>query len=255
MADLAALLKAGLPEGLVSELLGQHLRAHRRFQAGDHEGVLEAIGKFAEAGIRCSQELVTGSHTPLTARLPAFDVVVQRIEGTPAGTLPESLRVIVPRVLHTIYTIRNKRRGGHVSSEVSPQRMDALLTLEMADWTLAELARVLSQLPLDEGQALVDALVQRQIPLVYRDGDIHLVMRTGLDLADEVLVLLYSEPEGVSERHLVESTQCSRSGVVRAIESLERARLAFKTKDRPYRVRLLPTGCRAVEDKGLLTEQ
>ena len=252
MADLAALLKGGLPDGLVDELLRQHARAHRRFQAGEHEGVLEAVGKFAEAGIRCSQELVTGSHTPMTAGLPRFDRVVQDIENTPGGSQPESLRIIVPRVLHTIYTIRNKRRGGHVSAEVDPQRMDALLTLQMADWSLAELARVLSQLPLDEGQALIDTLVQRQIPLVYRDRHVHVVMRDDLELGDEVLVLLYSEPEGLTERHVIESTKRPRSGVVRVIQSLEQARLAFKTRERPYRVRLLPTGFRAVEDRGLL---
>ena len=252
MADLAAILKSGLPDGLVDELLRQHVRAHRRFQAGDHEGVLEAIGKFAEAAIRCGQELVTGSHTAMTAKLPAFDRVVQTIENTPVGSQPESLRIIVPRVLHTIYTIRNKRRGGHVSGEVAPQRMDALLTLLMVDWSLAELARVLSRLPLDEGQAVVDSLVQREIPLVYRDGHVHIVMRPDLELVDEVLVLLYSEPEGFTERQLVDSTKRSRSNVLSAIQSLERLRLAFKTRERPYRVRVLPTGIRAVEDRGLL---
>jgi len=252
MADLASLLKGGLPENLVDELLGQHLRAHRRFQAADHEGVLEAVGKFAEAGIRCSQKLVTGTHTPLTARLPAFDTVVQRIESTSAGSHPDSIRIILPRVLHTIYTIRNKRRGGHVSSEVSPQRMDALVALQMVDWSVAELARVLSQLPLDEGQALIDSLVQRQIPLVYRDGHVHIVMRADLEIVDEVLVLLYSEPQGFTERQLVESTKSPRSSVLSAIQSLERLRFAFKTRERPYRVRALPTGIRAVEDRGLL---
>ncbi len=122
----------------------------------------------------------------------------------------------------------------------------------MVDWSLAELARVLSRLPLDEGQAVVDSLVQREIPLVYRDGHVRIVMRPDLELVDEVLVLLYSEPEGFTERQLVDSTKRSRSSVLSAIQSLERLRLAFKTRERPYRVRVLPTGIRAVEDRGLL---
>ena len=251
--DLRSILADRLGSDLVDELLRQHARLHQRFQAGDHEGALEAVGKYAEVAIRCDQYAVTGRCVPLTTPLPPFDQLVRTIEKSPSGSAPESLRVIAPRVLHAMYTIRSKRRGGHVSGEVSPQRIDALLTLQMADWFLAELARVLGQLSLEEGQALVDSLVQRQIPIVYRDQDIRIVTRPDLPLGDEILVLLYAEPSGLTQRQVVTATRAAQSTTQRAVGSLIDARLAYKTTERPYRLRLLPPGAAEVEGRGLLS--
>ena len=245
-------LAHALPTDIADELLRQHARAHQRFQAADDEGCLEAAGKYAEAGIRCNQWVARGSCVPLSDCLPAFDQLVRTIESTPAGAAPEGLRVITPRVLHALYTIRSKRGGGHVSGEVTAQRVDAHLCLNMADWFLAELIRVLSKLPLDQGQALVESLVQQHIPAVYHDEHVRVVTRTDLQLDDEILVLLYSKPAGLSEKEIVDSTRKSRSGVRGAIERLVNARCAYKTSGTPYKVRLLPPGTLRVEQAGLL---
>jgi hypothetical protein len=245
-------LAHGLPTDIADELLRQHARAHQRSQAADDEGCLEAVGKYAEAAIRCNQWVVTASCVPLSDRLPAFDQLVRAIESTQASAGPESLRVITPRVLHAIYTIRSKRGGGHVSGDVRAERVDAYLCLQMADWFLAELVRVLSHLPLEEGQALVESLVQRQIPVVYRDEHVRLVTRTDLQLEDEILVLLYSEPGGLPERDIVESSGKPRSSVRAAIARLARSRCVYKTPTNPYKLRLLPPGVLRVEQGGLL---
>lgn len=248
------ILATALPDDLLEELLKQHTRSHHRSNAGDAEGCLEALGKFAECAIRCNQLLVTGHYTPMTTRLKAFDREVVAIEGTAAGAAPEDLRVIAPRVLLALYTIRNKRRGGHVASEISPQRIDARLSLLMADWLLAELTLVVSGLPLEEGQALVDAVVQRSIPAVFSDEHAQVVLRTGLAVKDEILLLAYSVPEGQTETALVDSTRAPRSTVQRTIAKLEESRLVYRTAERPYRVRLLPSGARWIEKSDLLKD-
>lgn len=247
------MLQSRLSADLVDELLRQHARAHQRFQAGEAEGALEAVGKYAEAAIRCADYLVTGCCVPLSDGLPPFDQMVRRIESTPSGSAPESMRVIAPRVLHAMYTVRSKRGGGHVSGEVTAERIDAMTCQQMADWFLAELVRVIANLPLDEGQALVDSLVQRQIPVLYHDEHVRVVTRTDLELDEEMLVLLYSEPSGLSEAELMRSTRRSRGSVRHAIDGLIKLRHAYKTSDRPYRVRLLPPGVRRVEHAGLLS--
>ncbi len=253
--SLDVVLRGALPPGLLAELLQQHLRAHNRNNAGDAEGCLEALGKFAETAIRCNQLLVTGSYTPLTARLKAFEKEAEAIEHTAAGAAPEGLRIIAPRNLLALYTMRNKRRGGHIASEISPQSMDAALGLLLADWFLAEVTRVAAGLPLAEGQTLVNALVQRSIPSVFSDEHVQVVLRPDLSVSDEIMLLVYSVPGGQTEADLVESTKSPRSAVVRAIENLEASRQLYKTKERPYRVRLLPTGIRYVERSGLLEDQ
>jgi len=237
---------------LIEGLLHQHARAHRAWQSGKAEETLEALAKYVEFAWRCNQQLALGRFTPLTDQMPKTDEIMRDIEQQPKASCPESLRVITPRVLYALYTIRSKRGAVHVSGEVRADKVDAQLSLQMADWFLAEVVRVLGKLPLGEGQALVDSLVQRQIPVVHRDEEIRIVTRSDLSLDDEILVLLYSEPLGLTEGQVIESARAGRNRVRNAIERLLQSRWAYKTRGRPYRIRLLPPGELQVEERGLL---
>jgi len=251
-ASVRDVLLGAVPVELVDGLLRQHSRAHRSAQLGRWEDALEAVGKYTEFAWRCNQQVTLGRFTSLEEEMPKTHVMLREIEQQRRGSCPESLRVTTPKVLYALYALRSKRGGAHVSGEVNSDRVDTMLSLRMADWFLAELVRVLEKLPLEEAQALVDSLVQREMPVVYRDEHVRRVMKTGLKLGDEILVLLCSETVGLTEKQLIESSQKSRGGVRSAIDNLVRQRLAYRTKEQPYRLRILPTGEREVEQRALL---
>ena len=68
-----------------------------------------------------------------------------------------------------LYEIRNNRNVGHVGGDVDPNHMDAVCVLQMSKWIVAELIRVLHQLPSTRPPRL-DALVEREVPLVWKVG-------------------------------------------------------------------------------------
>ena len=57
---------------------------------------------------------------------------------------------------------------------------------------MAELVRVLHGVPISEARQLVDHLVERRLPLVWKSGDIRRVLDPKLPLKDQILLLIAS---------------------------------------------------------------
>ena len=68
---------------------------------------------------------------------------------------------------------------------------------------MADLVRVLHTLTTDEAAEIVEALIERQVALVWRAGDKKRVLRTGLTQKENTLLLLLSEIGEVLEVDLV----------------------------------------------------
>lgn len=184
----------------------------------------------------------------LETEIRSFEGECRSLANLPKGAASDALRLVVPRMLLALYTLRNKRSGGHTASEVSPNLMDASVAEGVADWIVAELFRLGNSLPPDEATAAVNALIERRIPLVYKDGEYRCVMKTDLAPRDELLVLLYAEPSGATVSQLAEWARIPVTTTRRYLNALDRGRLIrMDAKARPTRVTLLPLGERAVE--------
>jgi len=70
--------------------------------------------------------------------------------------------------------------------------MDAVCVLQISKWIVAELIRVLHNRPVDEAAAIVDALVERESPLVWRVGEKLRVLDAKLSMKDKALILLHA---------------------------------------------------------------
>jgi len=86
-------------------------------------------GHFVEAVRRFLDLQLFGSYAPVGKALSSFnDVAVKRYESASGE---ESYRIHMPRLLWTMYGIRNKRGVGHLSL-VKPNEIDASLVLHSA---------------------------------------------------------------------------------------------------------------------------
>jgi hypothetical protein len=126
--------------------------------------------------------------------------------------------------------------------------MDAVCVLQMAKWIVAELLRVLHRRTVDEAAELVDAIVEREVPLVWRVGDKLRVLDTRMQMRDKALVLLHSSAGPLSEADLVAWVEHSNPSVFRR----DVLRLAHRAKlieyDRAARiVHISPLGVERVE--------
>jgi DNA-binding transcriptional ArsR family regulator len=240
-----------LPAALATALVRQYVKLKERAWADDHEGVQEKGGKVAEHALRAAQHLAGQTMVPLRQEIKNMAEQCQILERLPRSAANDALRVVIPRVIATLYTLRSKRSGGHTASEVDPSRADAALTERMADWLIAEFFRLGSDLPLDQAEATVAALVERRIPVVYRTGNFRRVLRTDLSREAELLVLLYADARGATIGELKSWSQIPPASLDRNLSALEAQRLIrIEREGKTRRVFLLPSGERLVEDQG-----
>ncbi len=153
-------------------------------------------------------------------------------------------------MLIALYEIRNNRNVGHVGGDVDPNHMDAVCVLQMAKWIVAELLRVLHQLPVDQAAELVDALVERETPLVWKIGDQKRVLDPKMTMKDKALLLLHSSAGAVDEAALVSWVEHSNAAVFRrdVLKRSHKARLLEYDAD-ARTVTISPSGVAYVEEK------
>ena len=112
------------------------------------------------------------------------------------------MRVQIPRMLISLYDIRNNRGVGHVGGEVNPNAMDALCVLQMAKWVMCELIRVFHNVSIDVATKTIEALSTRELALIWDTGFRKRVLDPKMSNRRQALCLLYAEPNDVHEDEL-----------------------------------------------------
>jgi hypothetical protein len=149
-----------------------------------------------------------------------------------------------------LYDLRNKRGVGHVGGDVDPNHMDAAAIAAMGDWLLGELVRMFHGVSTEHAEEVIEALVEKQIPVVWRVGERSRVLAAGLPYKDQTLILLYSaHPKPVKEADLLRDVEHSNASVYRrdVLKPLHKGRLLEYDPDRGV-VTISPKGVRYVEE-------
>src|SRR6185369_4334658 len=77
------------------------------------------------------------------------------------------LRILMPRALVFLYSLRNKRDFGHAGGEVDANQIDSSTAVRLADWCMCELIRVSHTIPMEDAQLICDAISERELPVVW----------------------------------------------------------------------------------------
>lgn len=193
-ADLEQAM-GGVPALYRTRLAKAHTKMKAAHRAHEYDSCGVQAGKICETLIRYLQHALLGSTTPFGTPLPNFSDLCKDMEKTPKAAGPEELRILIPRALNFVYTMRNKRGMGHEGEEVDPHEADASAVVALANWCVAELIRVTSTLPMEDAQRVVDALAERELPVVWSGAGRKRVLDPRMSRRDQVLTLLYSEPD------------------------------------------------------------
>lgn len=206
---------AQLPPKLREDLLNAFEKIVRNFAEGRWEPAELNGGKLCEAVYSICRGIVDGS-MPTRATKPGNMVKACReLEEGPKAAAPHSVRVQIPRILLGLYDIRNNRNVGHVGGDVDPNHMDAMFVLQSAKWVVAELVRVLHQMPVEDAVSLVDSLVEREVPLVWKVGDKRRVLDPKMSIKDKTLLLLHGSTMPVAEDVLCDWVEQPKLAVYR----------------------------------------
>jgi hypothetical protein len=210
-------------------------------------------GRLCEIVLRVLQQELTGGYTALGAKLLPFDQECLALERLPRTAGPESLRLIMPRAITFLYTLRNKRGFGHEGGDIDANEIDAATAVRLADWCVAELIRALNAIPLEDGQALLDAIASREIPQVWSVGGVKRVLARGLTYREQTVLLLYSDPDAaVPVEDLCAWVESPRLGDYKkdVLRPLHSERLVEYDRSNEV-VTISPTGSAYVEDSVL----
>ncbi len=126
--------------------------------------------------------------------------------------------------------------------------MDAVLVLQMSKWIVAELIRLLHDRPVDEAAAIVDALVEREIPLLWSVNDKLRVLDTSLTMKDKTLILLHAKAGPMEERDLIDFIEHSNPSAFRrnVLRAAHKQRLMEYDQD-AHTVTISPLGIELAE--------
>jgi hypothetical protein len=247
--DALAQLPTKLREELVASLqkIISNFR-ERRWEPSELNG-----GKLCEVIYSILRGHVDGSY-PAASYKPSNMVDDARaLEKADSAKFPRSVRIQIPRMLIALYEIRNNRGVGHVGGDVDPNLMDAVAVMAMAKWLVAELVRMFHDVDTDQASAIVDALVERELPLIWEVGDKKRLLSTKLTMREKTLLLLYGHPDGLHEKTLVDWLEHSNATVYRRdiLAKCHQAKLIEYDKTTKI-ARISPLGVDFVESKGLV---
>lgn len=249
---------AGVRKEIRSKLLAAYIELKRHLVEARPESAGLNAGKLCEAGIRLLQARAFGIYTPFGTKIPNFADECRRIiSSNPSGPITDSEKVVIPRALVFLYTMRNTRGIGHIGGDVDANAVDGQLMGSVADWIVCELIRVHHGLSLEEAQDLVDSLAVRRVPFIWEVGGKKRVLKEGLQARDQALVLLYSTQESaVLTEDLINWLEYSNPRVFKTtvLSKLHKERLVEWDKEQETVV-LSPKGAREVEERLLGSAQ
>jgi hypothetical protein len=181
---------ASLPDGLREPLLQEFDSIVSNYLETRWAPSELSGGRFCEIVYTILEGYATGNYSSSPSKPRNFVDACRRLESH-AG-VPRSFQILMPRLLPALYEIRNNRGVGHVGGDVDSNFMDATAVVSMASWVMAEMIRVLHGVSTSEAQQLVDNLVERRLPLVWKSGDIRRVLDPQISLKDQILLLIAS---------------------------------------------------------------
>lgn len=212
-------------------LLNSYETLVTKFQKGDLDGCLGASGKFVEHALRAAEYIRTGTAPP---EIKAPHQTVKELEK--AQSLPEGLRLLIPRIAHAmIYDIRSKRGAIHVK-EIDPTQIDAALAVQAASWVVAEFIRLYHSSDEAAVTAAMTTLMRPHIPFIEQFGDESVVTRSVPCEVELLLLLAKAAAEGLDRKALGRASKYPASTVTKAVQRLDKSRHVHRTRDGVFRV-------------------
>jgi hypothetical protein len=244
-----------VPEKFRTRIIKEYRNIKKRHSEAlfdaDYDTVGLSTGKFVETVLRFIQYHLTGSYVPFGKHISNFPDECRKVIQLPNSIGNESLRIIIPRSLSFLYTLRGKRGIGHVGGDVEANAIDIATIVKVCDWIMCELIRIFHSLSLEEAQAIVDALSSRNLPDIWEIAGKKRVLRTDLSAKQKTLLLAYTDLEsGVLVEDLFSWVEYSNLAMFKkmVLNPLHGAKLIEYDKESEA-IFLSPRGVHEVETK------
>jgi hypothetical protein len=184
-----------IPEAFRNRIIKEYLNIKIRYKRGYFDSSGLSCGKFCEENLKFLQQHLTGSHIGFNEEIKNFQFEISKLEKIDKSIGNDSLRVIIPRALAFLYTLRNKRNIGHSGGDVEANEIDSLTIGRVSDWIICELIRIFHNKNLEEAQQIVDLISSRSVPAIWEVNGKKRVLLERLSAKQKVMLLSYSQEE------------------------------------------------------------
>lgn len=188
--SIKSILIANFPGELIDALLSAYVEVVTNYKIEKWKPSELDAGHFVEVARRMIENELFGSSKSLSESLGSFSPKVLNKYESASGN--ESYRILMPRVLYSIYCIRNKRGVGHISL-ISPNKLDATYILNSVKWVLAEFVRLSGTSNPDEAYELTNYILERDLDLIWDDGESFMILDKKLKANQKILLSLYKK--------------------------------------------------------------
>ncbi|WP_432887447.1 hypothetical protein ACQPYH_05400 [Kribbella sp. CA-245084] len=238
-----------LPESLRGELLAEYGGIAKNFSRREWRVAELNGGRFSEIVYSILRGHVDGSYPDTAYKPDDFPSACRNLGKADKATFPQSVRLGIPRVLVGLYDIRNNRDVGHVGGDVDANHMDASYVLYAAQWVMAELVRLFHDTEVVVATEVVDALVDRTVPMIWEVAGRRRILQPSMKLADKTLLLLYGSITGVNDTVLASDLKHARlRDYKKVLRSLD-AQVMVEYDEESGLVSISPLGEIYVQDK------
>lgn len=200
-------------------------------------------GHFVESVRRAIEKELFGNYTSFSQNISNFDNKILLSYENAKGD--DSYRILIPRILKSVYNIRSRRGVGHVGA-ISPNEMDATYILYATKWVLAELVRSKSNLSPADTKQIVDNIIVRQVSLIWKNkSDLKRILNPRISAAEQILIFLLDE-NVLSVTELLNMTEYrNRTNFLKILRKLHTKRWIDFSSDQ---CELTPTGSIEAEE-------
>ncbi|MCX7998248.1 MAG: hypothetical protein RMH75_07415 [Archaeoglobaceae archaeon] len=219
-----------LPQDVNKELFKDLLRSYRdiknAYYLKKHEETLSKVTKFVETVFQILSNIAFKE----IPKKPELNKISRELENIPEDHQPESIRILIPRVALTLYTVRSKR-GVH-KNEVSPNVIDSTFAVASCNWIVSEFLRLFLKKEPKEILEIINSLSKIHLPLVEEIADQLVVLRPEMKTKEQVLIILfYKYPEFVSNQDIKKGIiNKSKRQIYKTLAELKRDCYIVKTE-------------------------
>ena len=176
-----------VPADFRNRIIKNYLELKSRHVQNMHDAAGLSAGKFCESVVRLLQHELKKPVTPFGKRILNLSDECDSFAQVPKTIGNDSLRIVIPRAVALLYTLRNKRGIGHVGGDIDANAIDGMTIARVADWVVCELIRLFHTMSLEEADAFVTSVASRDIPDVWEVAGKKRVLRADLDFKEKTL--------------------------------------------------------------------
>lgn len=236
---------SSIPKGLKDPLITEYNSIIQHYLERRWTGSELSGGKFCEIVFSILDGYAKGTYASAPFKPSNFIDACKKLESN--SHIIRSFQILIPRMLPSLYEIRNNRNVGHVGGNVDSNSMDAYAVVSMCSWILGELIRVFHNTTVIEAQQTVDFVTSRKIPLVWETGGVKRILNPAYSLKDQILLLIASSSSKTKTEDLLNWIEYKDKGYfMKSLRLLHKARMVELSKNEKE-VSILPPGMTYIE--------